>query len=261
MTPELAATLAFLGFAGAFVSGLVGVGGAIVMIPLLYYVPPLLGVGSLPMREVSGVTMVEVLAAAAVGTWTHGRHGAVHRGLALTGGLAMAAASLAGAIASSHLSARALLAVFAVMTTVALPLLAVRPVDGAESAAPADSAVSRALGVVTLALIGAASGLVGAGGAFLTVPVMIALLRLPVRLAIGTSLAVTGMSALTGVLGKALTAQIPLGPAAVVVLGSLVGAWLGSRVSRRIPVRVLRLVLAGLVALVAIRVWWDVLAP
>jgi uncharacterized membrane protein YfcA len=34
----------------------------------------------------------------------------------------------------------------------------------------------------------------------------------------------------------------------------------GSRVSRRVPVRVLRLVLAALVALVAIRVWWDVLA-
>ena len=43
MTPAFAATLALLGFAGAFVSGLVGVGGAIVMIPLLYYVPPLLG--------------------------------------------------------------------------------------------------------------------------------------------------------------------------------------------------------------------------
>jgi uncharacterized membrane protein YfcA len=260
VTPAFAATLALIGFAGAFVSGLVGVGGAIVMIPLLYYVPPILGVGSLPMREVSGVTMVQVLAAAAVGAWTHGRHAAVDRGLALTGGLTMAAASLAGAIASSHLSARTLLTVFAVMTTVALPLLAVRPVAGNESAPVPDAAVSRALAVSTLALIGVASGLVGAGGAFLTVPVMIALLRLPVRLAIGTSLAVTGMSAVTGVLGKALTAQIPLGPAGAVVLGSLLGAGLGSRVSRRVPVRVLRLVLAGLVALVAIRVWWDVLA-
>ena len=260
MTPAFAATLALLGFAGAFVSGLVGVGGAIVMIPLLYYVPPLLGLGSLPMREVSGVTMVQVLAATAVGAWTHGRHAAVHRRLALTGGVAMAAASLAGALASSHLSARALLTVIAVMATVALPLLAVRPVHVDESAPPADAEFSRPLAVVALALIGAASGLVGAGGAFLTVPVMIALLRLPVRLAIGTSLAVTGMSALTGVLGKALTAQIPLGPAGAVVLGSLVGAVMGSRVSRGVHVRTLRLVLAGLVALVAIRVWWDVLA-
>ena len=260
MTLAFTATLGLLGFAGAFVSGLVGVGGAIVMIPLLYYVPPLLGVGSLPMREVSGVTMVQVLAASAVGAWTHGRHAAVHRGLALRGGMAMAVASLAGAVVSSQLSSRALLSVFAVMATVALPLLAVRPVAADKSATPEGTALSRTLAVVALALIGFASGLVGAGGAFLTVPVMIALLRLPVRLAIGTSLAVTVMSALTGVLGKALTAQIPLGPAGAVMLGSLVGAGVGSRISRRVPVRVLRLVLAGLVALVAVRVWWDVLA-
>ncbi|HZV96187.1 MAG TPA: sulfite exporter TauE/SafE family protein [Candidatus Nitrosocosmicus sp.] len=260
MTPAFAGTLVLLGFAGAFVSGLVGVGGAIVMIPLLYYAPPLLGVGSLPMPEVSGVTMVQVLAAAAVGAWIHGRHAAVQRELAVTGGAAMAAASLAGALASSQLSARALLIVFTLMATVALPLLAVRPLEASVSAPSPEVSVPRGLAVGALALIGFASGLVGAGGAFLTVPVMIALLRLPMRLAIGTSLAVTGMSALAGVLGKALTAQIPLGPAAAVVLGSVVGARVGARVSRRVPVRVLRLVLVVLVALVAIRVWWDVLA-
>ena len=45
MTPTLEIALFVLAFCGAFVSGLVGVGGAIVMIPLLYYVPPLLGRG------------------------------------------------------------------------------------------------------------------------------------------------------------------------------------------------------------------------
>jgi hypothetical protein len=178
----------------------------------------------------------------------------------VTGGAAMAATSLAGALLSSDLSAHTLLLVFAGMATVALPLLAVRPAADDESTSDADSVASRGLAVVVLALIGFASGLVGAGGAFLTVPVMIGLLRLPMRLAIGTSLAVTGISALAGVLGKALTAQIPLGPAAAVMLGSLLGAQMGARVSRRVPVRTLRLVLAGLVTLVVIRVWWDVLA-
>jgi hypothetical protein len=48
VTPTLEITLFVLASIGAFVSGLVGVGGAIVMIPLLYYVPPLLGAGALP---------------------------------------------------------------------------------------------------------------------------------------------------------------------------------------------------------------------
>ena len=79
-------TLAALGFAGAFTSGLVGVGGAIVMIPLLLYVPPLLGVGSLDIKTVAGVTMAQVLAASVMGAWTHGRSAMLHRRLALWGG-------------------------------------------------------------------------------------------------------------------------------------------------------------------------------
>ena len=67
MTPTLEITLFILGFCGAFVSGLVGVGGAIVMIPLLYYVPPLLGAGELPIQQVAGLSMTQVVAAAQIG--------------------------------------------------------------------------------------------------------------------------------------------------------------------------------------------------
>ena len=64
MTLALAVTFLALGFAGAFVAGLLGAGGAFVMIPLLLYVPPLLGVGQLDIKEVAGVTMAQVLVAA-----------------------------------------------------------------------------------------------------------------------------------------------------------------------------------------------------
>ena len=54
MTGFFAATLAGLGFVSAFTAGLVGVGGAILMIPLLYYVPPLIGWGPLTSRSWRG---------------------------------------------------------------------------------------------------------------------------------------------------------------------------------------------------------------
>src|SRR5262249_12430333 len=127
MAAGFALTLVGLGFVGAFVSGLVGVGGAIVMIPLLFYVPPLLGVGSLDIKHVAGVTMAQVLAAAAMGAWTQGGGAMVHHRLAATGGTAMAVGALAGGIASRFVSGRGLLAIFAAMTTVALPLMFVPP--------------------------------------------------------------------------------------------------------------------------------------
>lgn len=259
MTPALGLTLFGLAFCGAFVSGLVGVGGAIVMIPLLFYVPPLLGTGTLEIREVAGLTMAQVLAAAVVGTWSHGRHAFVHHALAWTGGPAMAAGSLVGAIGSSYVSGRTLLATFASMATLALPLMFVSPLPppGGDGRGPAP--FNRVSAIAYPGAIGLVAGLVGAGGAFLLVPVLVGLMRIPMRLSIGTSLAMVGMSALTGFIGKAATGQVPLWPAVAVVLGSVTGAPLGGRVSRRVPVGALRAALGGLIAIVMVRVWLDVL--
>jgi hypothetical protein len=224
MTVELALVLLALGFVGAFVSGLAGVGGAVVMIPLLYYVPPLLRVGALDIRVVTGVTMVQVFVAAAVGPWTHSRHGVIHRRLMLIGGTAMAIGSLIGAIGSGYVSGRVLVGVFAVITTIALPLMFIPATRVAHGMPEASMPFSRGAAITCCGVIGLLSGLVGAGGAFLLIPALIAFLRMPIRVSIASSLAMVGMSAAAGVLGKALTAQIAIRPAAAVVLGSLVGA-------------------------------------
>lgn len=258
MTVALPLVLFALAFCGAFLSGLVGVGGAIVMIPLLYYVPPLLGAGELTIKEVAGLSMTQVLAAAIVGTWSHGRHAFVHRRLALIGGSAMAAGALLGALLSSHVSGQVLLVTFAVMATLALPLMFLSPAEPRPTLEdPAAVPFHRASAAGWPGLIGLVAGIVGAGGAFLLVPVLVGVMRIPMRLSIGTSLAMVGMSAIAGFLGKALTGQVPLWPAATVVLGSLSGAPLGGRVSRRVPVAVLRAVLAGIIVVVMTRVWVD----
>lgn len=43
MTIDLVITLFVIGFAGSFISGLVGIGGSIIKYPMLLYVPPALG--------------------------------------------------------------------------------------------------------------------------------------------------------------------------------------------------------------------------
>ncbi|MCI0548291.1 MAG: sulfite exporter TauE/SafE family protein, partial [Candidatus Rokubacteria bacterium] len=244
MTVSFAVTLIALGFVGAFVSGLVGVGGAIVAIPLLYYVPPLLGVGQLDIKLVSGISMAQVLAATTLGAWTHGRHVEIHRALALGGGAAMAIGALAGAVGSRWVSGRVVLAVFGLMAIIALPLMFVAPARLELGSSTAPVHVHPAIAIGVPGVIGLMSGLVGAGGAFLLMPVLLAVMRLPMRASIGTSLAMTTMSAAVGLAGKLVTGQVPFAPAAAVVLGSLSGAPVGARLSRRAPVRVLRLVLA-----------------
>jgi len=117
----------------------------------------------------------------------------------------------------------------------------------------------RAAALAYPGVIGLASGLVGAGGAFLLTPVLTGLLGLPLRVSIGTSLAIAVVAAAAGFLGKLVTGQVPLVPALAAVGGSLVGSAVGARLSRRAPVGLLRGLLAALIALATLRVWLDVL--
>lgn len=260
MTVIFSITLAALGFAGGFVSGLVGVGGAIILIPLLYYVPPLLGVGTLGIGEVTGVTMAQVFVATVSAVVVHGRSGAVHRELALVGGGAMAMGSLSGAIASRYVDGWVLLLVFALMATVAVPLMFL-PVAVLEREAMAtEVTINRLLSALVAAGVGVVAGLIGAGGAFLLVPLFIVVLGVPVRVTIGSSLAVTAIGSLAGFAGKLVTAQVPLWPSILVLAGAVVGARLGAMISQRANTRILRMILAVVIALSAIRVWFNLLS-
>jgi len=248
-----------LGVVGAFVSGLIGVGGAIVMIPLLLYVPPLVGVGRLDVKAVAAITMVQVFVAAVSGVIAHGRHRAINVRLAATGGVAMAAGSLAGAVASHSVPDSWLLVVFALMVTAAFALMWL-PTPPPDVTVPAEEQqFSRTLTAAVAGTVGFAAGLVGAGGAFLLVPLLLVVVGVPIRVTIGSSLAITALAATAGVVGKFVTGQIPLGPALVVALGAVPGAQLGALASRRLSGDALRRILFILIALTGVRVWWHVL--
>ncbi len=254
----LLATLVGLGAAGAFVAGLVGVGGAIVVIPLLIYVPPALGTGRLTMHDVSGVAMVQVMAAAAAGVAGHLREGFVNRRVVAVLGSGMMFGSAAGAVGSRWVGAEALQGLFAVMAAGA----ALTMLIGART--PFDESVSpprhrRLAGFAMAFGVGLLAGAVGAGGAFLLIPLMLYMLRLPPKVTIGTSLAIVLAGAGAGVAGKLVTGQIPGWPALALVAGALPAAALGAAASHRLRAGVLRGLLAVMIVAVAAKMWWDIL--
>lgn len=261
MTVELAATLAGLGLLGAFVSGLLGVGGAIVVIPLLLYVPPLLGVGQLDMKSVAGITMVQVFIASLSGVVAHRRTRSVHPTLAWVSGTSMAAGSFLGAYASRSLHDDWLLLVFALMSTVA-GVLMLCPLETIGQPLFAEQVTfSAPLAAAIAGGVGVAAGLVGAGGAFLLVPLLLFVVGIPIRVTIGSSLGIVALSSTAGLAGKLLTDQVPALPSVLVALGALGGAQAGAWVSHRVSGARLKQALAAIIAATALRVWWDVLVP
>lgn len=254
----LLATLVVLGCVGAFVAGLTGVGGAIVMIPLLLYVPPWIGTGRLELHEIAAITMVQVFAAAASGLAGHLREGFVDRRLAVTLGAGMMIGSLVGAIASRWLPAATLQGIFATMAVAGAVMLLTLKKRSAEVVA-ADTPWKAITGFSLALGVGLLAGAVGAGGAFLLIPLMLSVLHIPPRIAVGSSLAIALAGATTGLVGKFISGQVPGWPALALVAGALPAAQLGAAASTRLKSGQLRVILAVLIAGVAIKMWLEIL--
>lgn len=250
--------LVAIGVLGAFASGLLGIGGGVVLVPLALYVPPMLGVAAYSMSQVVGMSMVQVLAASVMGVGAHRRKGAVPMAIALPMGTAVGIGALVGGVASARVSETVLRGVFAALASVAALLMLVpirNPAEGTE--VPPDFRV--ALAALAAAGVGVLSGLVGIGGGVLLIPMLTTVFRLPVRLVIGTSIAVVLVAGLMGTLGKAMGHQIPWHESLFLVLGAMIGAPLGAMLSHRLPVGVLKKLLAATILVTAVRMVWEVL--
>jgi hypothetical protein len=113
---------------------------------------------------------------------------------------------------------------------------------------------------VSIALaVGFLGGLVGQGGSFILIPLMLHVLRLPTRVVIGSNLALVFLASLAGFAGKAATGQVPLLPAALLALAAVPGAQVGSVLSHHTSPRWLRTTLAFVIGLAAAGMIVDVL--
>ena len=259
MTVALAVTLVGIGFFGAFFAGFLGIGGALVMFPLLLYVPPLLGVGSLAVREVVGVTMALVFVTAVSGFLAHRRHGGVNAQLTVLGGIAATLGSFAGALASKWTDEHWLLVVYALMATAGAVLILLPGGEQDPVGGGAGLGFSPTRVVLVAGGVGIAAGFVGAGGAFLLVPLLVVVVGVPLRVTIANSLGITALTGVAGFVGKMVTHQIPFVPAFTVAVGAIPGAQLGAAASHRVSSRNLKWALAVTIVLAAARVWWDVI--
>lgn len=230
------------------------------MAPLLLYVPPACRQPILGMHVVAGLTIVQSLFAGLSGALFHRERRNVHLGLAVWLGGAMVVTTFAGAWWSGAVDSEVLLRLFAILATVAAGFMFV-PRGQADEECDVDIvtfARTRALAIGVV--IGFAGGMVGQSGAFMVIPAMIHFLGIPVRTAIGTTLAVVVLAALAGTAGKLAAGQIVLPLAAVLVPAAIIGAQIGARWSGRIRPEVLRHTLALIIAAAAIRIWYDLLA-
>lgn len=101
-------------------------------------------------------------------------------------------------------------------------------------------------------IAGLASGYVGVGGGFIMVPLMLAVLGIPMSLASGTSLIAIMILAIPGVIEQGLLGNIEYLAGIAIVVGSIPGALVGARLVRMVPERQLRFIFGGFLLVAAI---------
>ena len=240
-----------LGGVSGFLSGLLGIGGGVVLLPALLFLLPLFSPVHISPFLATEISMVQVAFAALIGIVAHRPSAHVPlRRLFFWSASALAGGAV-GAALSWRVSGRSILWIFLVETLLAFTLLLFRPAEEKSEG----QRRKRSLWGEFLALfaIGVSSGILGVGGGFLLYPVLTLLFGYPSFVAVGSSLAVMFPMAATAAITKALVSGGIPSETLPIVAGALAGSFLGSRFTRRMGGRRIRIFQGALLLLTALR--------
>lgn len=246
--------IAFLGIICGFFSGLLGIGGGIIMAPLLLYVPPILGFEPLSMHVVAGLTIVQGLVACISGVIVHKRFNSVSGRLAGWMGTTIFIAALIGGAGSGYASQHVLLLIFGMLALLAAILILKPRVKEKKTPPVSELSFSLWRAISTAGSVGVLGGMVGQGGSFILIPLMTSFVRIPTRIAIGSNLAIVLLSTIAGFLGKALTGQIEWLLSIPIVITVIPATQIGGVLSHKVPVVKLRKILGVLITVAAVRI-------
>jgi uncharacterized membrane protein YfcA len=239
--------IAFFGLIVGVLSGMFGIGGGTMMVPLLHLV------FRLPILTSTATALFVIVPTSLSGAWRHIRQGTVEIGSAITIGLSGACASVFSAFISDRLPELFILIVTAcVILYSAYSIISgalKTPSDGEKDAPKSRFATARGhyIACVCLGLFaGLIAGIAGVGGGFIIVPISIAYFGYSFKQASGTSLLAIALLALPGIITHAVLGHIWYLEGIALMLGTVPGANLGARLITRIPERAARFAFGGL---------------
>jgi len=263
------AIAALVGVGIGILSGMLGIGGGTVMVPVFK-----LGFG-MSAISATATSLFAIIPTAVSGGITHLRQKTCIPKLGIFAGLGGACLSPVGVwLASKSPGWAIMLAAACVIGYSAFTMLkkamklpkgpATRqkkgPAAAASKEAPAVEALEEPpidrkrlrLGLPIGAVAGLIAGYVGVGGGFLMVPLFLSVLDLDMKRASGSSLVAIGIISTPGAIMQIMLGNVAIVTAIAVVVGSVPGAVLGARLAKRIPERALRFAFGAILMVAAV---------
>jgi uncharacterized membrane protein YfcA len=263
----LALGLAIAGVVSGIAAGMLGIGGGIVIVPVLYHVLAMLGVdASVCMQLAIGTSLATMIPTAYSAAATQSQLGMVDWPLTRRWMIPMLVGVLAGAALAGVANGRTLALIFAVA---AVPVAAYYAFGG-ENRRLADHLPQGPAGSALPVLIGGSSTMMGVDGSTLGAPVM-ALCGVPMPRAMGTASVLTVVICVPGTLGAIIAGWHaqglpPYSLGYVNIFGFLLIAPstflapFGARIADQVDTKRMRIVFAAFIAIATARMLFDALA-
>lgn len=242
--------LVLLGVAVGLASGMFGVGGGIIIVPVLVYL------FHIDQRIASGTSLLAIVPTALAGVVAYGMHGNVSVLLAVLMAIGSVVGAPMGAWLLQRLPKRALqLSFMAFLVVIIVSLFLVLP--NRESAVHINMALG-ALLVVLGFVAGVASGLFGIGGGVVVVPLLVLVFGTSDLVAKGSSLLMIIATSMSGTVANLRQKNVDLRAAAYIGVAAGVLTPVGSLIASTLSPFAANVAFAVFLVLVIVRMAFDV---
>ncbi|KJS45490.1 MAG: membrane protein [Rhodospirillaceae bacterium BRH_c57] len=262
-----AGVLVLTGAVAGVLAGLLGVGGGIVIVPVLFNLFPFLGIDeAVRMHLAVGTSLATIIPTSIMSARAHDRRGSIDRDLLRSWGPAVFVGVVAGTVLGAGARGEILTAIFAVVALLVAANMALRSESMTLAASLPIGWVRHVLGLV----VGGFSVVMGIGGGTLSVPILTAF-SYPIRRAVGTAAALGFVIAVPGTIGFIIAGlDVPDRPPgslgyvnligfALIVPATMLTAPLGARIAHAISPSLLRKAFAVFLLATSLRMFASVI--
>lgn len=243
-------TFIFIGLIGGTVSGLMGIGGGTVIIPLLLYL------SGIDIKAATAMSMVHIVFASISGTIFNYYQKTIIFKYSLYFGLSSMLFSFLGGYLTKYIPDLTIKIMYISALTVSFIILLLRSRITGHKTEPSKNDLYKIIPIGAVA--GFMAGILGIGGGFLFVPALLFFMGLPMNIATGTSLGAIIFTSIPGLAGKILSVDFNILFGVIVGIGGIGGARLGTYLKRKINPLTTRIIFILFFVVVFIRVVIDI---
>lgn len=270
MEPVTAGLFVVVGLAVGLLSGLIGIGGGVLIVPFLYFFydhPDLFGTLVAPEARVAlahGTSLFVIVPTSLRGAFTYHRSELVEWRAAWPIGISSVLAAFAGAHLAAVLPPEALKFGFGLLLIFSGTRIGLRGKRD-HAAPPRPPRLSHAVTITAGVIIGVLSALLGVGGGTIAIPLLIYLVRLDVRQVAATSIGIIAFTATAGAIGYVVSGwnapglpggtlgYVHLSAGIAMFLGALLSVRQGARLNQKMQPRTIELMFSALFVLLGVR--------